>query len=150
MILTDTLYHYRFHLKYQYQYFSSDEINDIKDIFQDIIDEYNLNLDFYANRDTYYISYYNGVGSSSELTTNMDYVKKIVIDINVFDRERAILDVNQIINRYKSMGYDATLSYIETHLLINIRKEYQKNFESIDLFDKDGPGYIDVEILKDN
>ena len=27
--------------------------------------------------------------------------------------------------------------------------KYEKTFESIDLFDKAGPGYIDVEILRD-
>ncbi len=119
----------------KYQYFSADEIDDIRDIFQDIIDEYNLNLDFYANKNTYYISYYNGIDIvNSELTTNMNYVKRIIIDINVSDRERAIKDINQIIDRYRSMGYDATLSYLEKHLLIKIRKVYQKKLESFDLF----------------
>jgi len=114
----------------KYQYFSSDDINDINDIFQDIIDKYDLELDYYANKNTYYISYYNVFGFSKELTTNMDYVKEIVIDINVSDREKVIEDIDQVINRYKSMGYDAIRSYplilplqsIEHHLLIKIKK----------------------------
>lgn len=81
--------------------FTSDEVQDIKDIFMDISDEYNL-VD------------YSMMSNQYDITKNTGYVfihriddDKVIIYLSflIADKKKMVIDVNNFDERLRSMGY---------------------------------------------
>lgn len=99
----------------RYEIFTLEEINDILDIFQDIIDEYNLvswnQLNF--TNASYKIGLWDGrllyIGSvNNRYNIDLTYIKRIVITVfsknNFFNNTNFEKDFNEFINRLNDMG----------------------------------------------
>lgn len=101
--------------------FTVDEIYDIKDIFQDLIDEYNLvsippiNVNMDTTDMSYRISAWDGrdsfIGRINESDYDLSYIKKLRIDIYIVTLNKVTAfspfrtDVDNFESRLKSMNF---------------------------------------------
>ncbi len=85
--------------------FNSEEVDDILDVFQDIIDEYNLEKksgDGFMRNNQYKISFVSNAFKSGKII-------RILITISSHDMKDD--DIDDIIERYSNMGFNAYISY---------------------------------------
>lgn len=132
-------------------FLTQDEIDDIKDVLQDIIDEYSLQKFNGRNimEDYYSISYYNDPHKRKSddpipVPSNKATTISIMISADITEK-----DFDDLKERYTKMGYISNGKYIKGSELtiIEVRKKHINQFnESNNSKDKD---YIDTDILKD-